>query len=134
MVNGLWTCTNPPIPRNANRTDILQNTIICYILYLKFFCYNVRCNDTLLFFKAKARQLVDQGITVIPVIIGDEVNKEQVEPTTDDEDRIVPVKPTDKPKDVTSTVDEKIKTAIKGKLPIYHDEQQSVKLPTAPPK
>lgn len=69
-----------------------------------------------IFFKAKARQLVDQGITVIPVIIGDEVNKEHVEPVTDDEDRIVPVKPTDKPKDVTDTVDEQIKKAIKGKL------------------
>ena len=68
------------------------------------------------FFKAKARQLVDQGITVIPVIIGDEVNKEHVKPITDDEDRIVPVKPTDKPKDVTGTVDEQIKNAIKGKL------------------
>ena len=67
-------------------------------------------------FKAKARQLVDQGITVIPVIIGDEVNKEHVEPVTDDEDRIVPVKPTDKPKDVTDNVDEKIKEAIKGKM------------------
>ena len=68
------------------------------------------------FFKAKARQLVDQGITVIPVIIGDEVSKEHVRPITDDEDRIVPVKPTDKPKDVTGTVDEQIKNAIKGKL------------------
>ena len=67
-------------------------------------------------FKAKARQLVDQEITVIPVIIGDKVNKEHVEPVTDDEDRIVPVKPTDKPEDVTDTVDEKIKEAIKGKL------------------
>lgn len=83
------------------------------------FCYNVRCNDTQvvsIFFKAKARQLVDQGITVIPVIIGDEVNKEHVDPITDDEDRIVPVKPTDKPKDVTSTMDEQIENAIKGKL------------------
>ena len=67
-------------------------------------------------FKAKARQLVDQGITVIPIIIGNEVNKEHVKPVTDDEDRIVPVKPTDKPKDVTDNVDEKIKEAIKGKL------------------
>ena len=73
------------------------------------------------FFKAKARQLVDQGITVIPVIIGDEVNKEHVEPVTDDEDRIIPVKPTDKPKDVTDTVDEQITKAIKGKL---YDELQ----------
>lgn len=83
------------------------------------FCYNVRCNDTQvvsIFFKAKARQLVDQGITVIPVIIGDEVNKEHVDPITDDEDRIVPVKPTDKPKDVTSIMDEQIENAIKGKL------------------
>ena len=68
------------------------------------------------FFKGKARQLVDQGITVIPVIIGGEVNKEHVKPITDDEDRIVPVKPTNKPKDVTGTVDEQIKNAIKGKL------------------
>ena len=66
--------------------------------------------------KAKARQLVDQGVTVIPVIIGDELNKEHVKPVTDDEDRTVPVKPTDKPKDVTDTVDEQIKKAIKGKL------------------
>ena len=68
------------------------------------------------FFKAKSRQLVDQGITVITVIIGDEVSKEHVRPITDDEDRIVPVKPTDKPKDVTGTFDEQIKNAIKGKL------------------
>ena len=65
-------------------------------------------------FKAKARQLVDQGVTVIPVIIGDEVNKEHVKPITDDEDRIAPVKPTDKPKDVTGNIDKQIKKAIKG--------------------
>ena len=55
-----------------------------------------------------------QGVTVIPVIIGNEVTKEDVKPGTDDEDRIVPVKPTDDPKDVTDTIDEQIKKAIKG--------------------
>lgn len=65
---------------------------------------------------------MDQGITVIPVIIGDEVNKEHVKPITDDEDRIAPVKPTDKPKDVTDTIDEQIKNAIKGTL-IYRGER-----------
>lgn len=80
---------------------------------------------------------MDQGITVIPVVIGDEVNKEHVKPVTDDEDRTVPVKPTDKPKEVTDTVDEQIKKAIKGKLHdiscyimLYHDELQSVALST----
>lgn len=89
---------------------VLEN--ICYTIIL----LSVNC-----FSKSKARQLVDQGITVIPVIIGDEVNKEHVKPLTDDEDRIAPVKPTDKPKDVTNTIDEQIKKAIKGTL-IHHGE------------
>jgi len=94
--------------------------------------YGVRLLYGFHLFKAKARQLVDQGITVIPVIIGNEVNKEHVKPVTDDEDRIVPVKPTDKPKDVTDSVDEKIKEAIKGKL--HHAELQNITLSTPPPK
>ena len=55
-----------------------------------------------------------QGVTVIPVIIGNEVTKEDVKPATDDEDRIVPVKPTDDPEDVTDTIDEQINKAIKS--------------------
>ena len=61
---------------------------------------------------------MSRGVTVIPVIIGNEVTKGDVKPTTDDEDRIVPAKPTDDPKDVTDTIDEQIKKAIKGTLPL----------------
>lgn len=53
---------------------------------------------------------------MIPVIIGKNVRKEDVKPITDDEDRIVPVKPTDDPKNVTGIIDEQINNAIKGTL------------------
>ena len=53
-------------------------------------------------------------MTVIPVIIGDEVNKEHVKPVTDDEDRIVPVQPTDRPEEVTVVIVVQIDEAIKS--------------------
>ena len=62
-----------------------------------------------------------QGVTVISVIIGSDVKKEDVKPVTDDEDRIVPVKPTDNPKEVTGSIDEQIKKAIKGALICHYN-------------
>lgn len=56
-------------------------------------------------------------MTVIPVIIGDEVNKEHVKPVTDDEDRIVPVQPTDRPEEVTVVIVVQIDKAIKSTYP-----------------
>lgn len=56
-------------------------------------------------------------MTVIPVIIGDEVNKEHVKPVTDDEDRIVPVQPTDRPEEVTVVIVVQIDEAIKSTYP-----------------
>ena len=56
---------------------------------------------------------------MIPVIIGDEVNKQHVKPVTDDEDRIVPVKPTDKPEEVTVIVVVQIDKAIKSTLHLH---------------
>ena len=56
-------------------------------------------------------------MTVIPVIIGDEVNKEHVKPVTDDEDRIVPVQPTDRPEEVTVVIVVQIDEAIKSTCP-----------------
>lgn len=57
-----------------------------------------------------------RGVTIIPVIVGSDVKKEDVKPVTDDEDRIVPVKPTDNPKEVTESIDEQIEKAIKGAM------------------
>lgn len=56
-------------------------------------------------------------MTVIPVIIGDEVNKEHVKPVTDDEDRIVPVHPSDRPEEVTVVIVVQIDEAIKSTYP-----------------
>lgn len=56
-------------------------------------------------------------MTVIPVIIGDEVNKEHVKPVTDDEDRIVPVQPSDRPEEVTVVIVVQIDEAIKSTYP-----------------
>lgn len=53
-------------------------------------------------------------MTVIPVTIGDEVKKEHVKPVTDDEDRTVPVQPTDKPEEVTVVIVVQIDEAIKS--------------------
>ena len=55
-------------------------------------------------------------MTNIPVIVGSDLKKRDVEPATDDEDRIVPVKPTDEPTDVAESIDEQIKKAIKGEI------------------
>lgn len=55
-------------------------------------------------------------MTSIPVIVGSDLKKGDVEPATDDEDRIVTVKPADEPTDVAESIDEQIKKAIKGEI------------------
>ena len=87
---------------NVDLADLIC-LIVCLLVCL--FVFSLQRN---------ARTLVKRGITVIPVIIGSEVTKENVKPATDDEDRIELVEPTDAPKDVKNTIDEQIKKAIKG--------------------
>ena len=71
----------------------------------------------------KARVLVHQGVTIVPVIIGSDLKKEDIKPITDDEDRILPVKPTDKPKDVAENIDEQVKKAVKGNALLFELKQ-----------
>ena len=87
---------------NVDLADLIC-LIVCLLVCL--FVFSLQRN---------ARTLLKRGVTVIPVIIGSEVTKENVKPATDDEDRIELVQPTDAPKDVKNTIDEQIKKAIKG--------------------
>ena len=60
--------------------------------------------------------LRNQGVTVVPVIIGNEVGKEDVKPITDEGDRVVQVKPTEEPRETSKSIGAEVDKAVKGRL------------------
>lgn len=69
-------------------------------------------------YRSKAKELISDGVVVIPVIIGDQVTPEDLKPITDDETRIQKVKPTDPPKDIADKIDDALKKALNGEYEI----------------
>lgn len=66
--------------------------------------------------KAKAKALQNKGVIVIPVIIGNDVKPDDVIPTTDCKDCIIPGRPTDKPDKTAKELDKTIKKAVNGNV------------------
>jgi hypothetical protein len=64
--------------------------------------------------RTKAKELISEGVVVIPVIIGDQVTPDHIILITDEEDRIQICEVTDPPETIAKKIDDALKKALTG--------------------